>query len=56
MCIGNPKQFGDAVEFLPDVVAVINNNELIAVYMKIEFIKDIIVVKKNTICMVGNYQ
>ena len=47
ICIGNPVQEGVTVEFVKNTYAVINQNNLTAIFMKIDGLEDKIVVRKG---------
>lgn len=40
LCIGNPNQEGESVEFVRNTYAVVNRNELVAVFMKVDRLQE----------------
>lgn len=48
-CIGNPSQEGETVEFVRNTYAVLNRGDLVAVFLKVDCLKENIVIRRGQI-------
>ena len=54
LCIGNLSQEGETVEFVENTYAVVNQSDLVAVFMKVDCLKENVVIKKGQIYQMLN--
>lgn len=47
LCIGNLSQEGEIIEFVRNTYAVVNRNDLVAVFMKVDCLKENIAIRKG---------
>ena len=53
LCFGNPDAQGEVIEFISNIFAVIKDDRLFAVFMKINSLLDKIAVRKGRVCRIS---